>query len=175
MSKWVNEEKVKPIMHDFHILTLESAFVIRTFFFVIFGLFITIGSIFDPKVALTSLAIILSLYVVRFIVLKLIVKRDITPQLWIAPRGLITILLFFVIGGHSEFTIDDFDPGILLLVILVTSLIMTFALIVYRGENVREVLLGQLPKIKIDRNKDGKDDHEERIEDNVEKQDFNQF
>lgn len=175
MGNWVNEEKVKPILRDFHILTLESAFVIRTFFFVIFGMFITLNSIFDPTVAIVSVGVIISLYVVRFLVLKAIVKRDITPQLYIAPRGLITILLFFVISGHPEYTIANFDAGILLFVILISSIIMTVALITYRGENVREVLLGQLPKLKIDRNKDGIDDNEEIINENVEEQDFNQF
>ena len=175
MRKWVNDEKVKPIMRDFHILTLESAFVIRTFFFVIFGMFITLNSILDPSVALVSLGVLVSLYAVRYVVLKVVVKQDITPQLYIAPRGLITILLFFVIGAHEEFTIEHFDAGILLFVILISSLIMTVALITYRGENVREVLLGQLPKLKIDKNKNGKDDNEEIIEHNVEEQDFNQF
>jgi hypothetical protein len=175
MAKWVNEEKVKPIMHDFHILTLESAFVIRTFFFVIFGMFITVNSILDPMVALVSVAIIAALYSVRYIVLKVIVKTDITPQLYIAPRGLITILLFFVISGHPEFTILHFDAGILLFVILISSIIMTVALITYRGENVREVLLGSLPKLKVDKDKDGIDDTREIIDNNVENQDFNQF
>lgn len=177
MSNWVNEEKVKPIMHDFHILTLESAFVIRTFFFVIFGMFITLNSILDPNVALVSLGVIISLYGVRYIVLKAVVKRDITPQLYIAPRGLITILLFFVIGGHPELTIDNFDAGILLFVILISSIVMTVALITYRGDNVREVLLGQLPiKTKVDKDGDGvDDDHQRTIDHNVEEQDFNQF
>ncbi|NOQ72811.1 MAG: sodium:proton exchanger [Crocinitomix sp.] len=176
MAKWVNEEKVKPIMHDFHILTLESAFVIRTFFFVIFGMFITVNSILDPNVAIVSLGVISSLYLVRYIVLKAIVKQDIKPQLYIAPRGLITILLFFVISGHKEFTIEKFDAGILLFVILISSIVMTVALITYRGENVRKVLLGQLPKIKVDKDEDGKDDDQEKIiEHNVEEQDFNQF
>lgn len=175
MSKWINEEKVKPIMRDFHILTLESAFVIRTFFFVIFGMFITLNSILDPTVALVSVGIIASLYIVRFAVLKAIVKTDIKPQLYIAPRGLITILLFFVISGHSEFEIPKFDAGILLFVILITSVIMTVALITYRGENVREVLLGSLPKIKVDKDNDGKDDTQEIIDHNVEEQDFNPF
>lgn len=175
MGKWVNEEKVKPIMHDFHILTLESAFVIRTFFFVIFGMFITLNSVLDPNVALVSLGVIVSLYVVRYVVLKAVVKRDITPQLYIAPRGLITILLFFVISGHPEFTIENFDAGILLFVILISSIVMTVALITYRGENVREVLLGTLPKIKVDKDGDGKDDKQETIDHNVEEQDFNPF
>lgn len=175
MSNWVNEEKVKPIMRDFHILTLESAFVIRTFFFVIFGMFISLSSILDPFVALLSLGIIGILYIIRFITLKLIVKHDITPQLYIAPRGLITILLFFVISSHPEFTIGNFDAGILLFVILISSIIMTIALILYRGENVREVLLGQLPKLKVDKNNNGVLDDEERKNKNVEEQDFNQF
>lgn len=175
MSKWINEEKVKPILRDFHILTLESAFVIRTFFFVIFGMFITLNSILDPTVALVSLGIIASLYLVRFAVLKAIVKTDIKPQLYIAPRGLITILLFFVISGHPEFEIEEFNTGILLFVILITSIVMTVALITYRGENVREVLLGSLPKIKVDKNNDGKDDTQEIIDHNVEEQDFNPF
>ena len=51
MSSWANEEKVKPILKDFHLLTLESAFVIRTFFFVIFGMFITLDSVLDYRIA----------------------------------------------------------------------------------------------------------------------------
>ena len=175
MSSWANEEKVKPILKDFHLLTLESAFVIRTFFFVIFGMFITLDSVLDYRIALISVAIIGILYAVRYVVLKLIVKNDITPQLYIAPRGLITILLFFVISGHPEFTIKDFNPGILLFVILISSIIMTVALITYRGENVREVLLGTLPKLKVDKDKNGKDDFQDRIDRNVEDQDFNPF
>jgi hypothetical protein len=113
LSKFVNKESVKPIMHDFHILTLESAFVVRTFFFVIFGMFISLGSLIDWKVAGISVAIIGALYAVRFIMLKTIVRKDISPQLFIAPRGLITILLFFVIENHPEFKLKNFDEGIL--------------------------------------------------------------
>ena len=176
LGKLVNENKVKPIMHDFHILTLESAFVIRTFFFVLFGMFITIDSIFNLNVAIVSAAIIASLFVMRYLMLKLIVKKDFVPQLYIAPRGLITILLFFAIPAHPEFVIKDFDPGILLFVILITSLVMTWALIVYRGEKVADVLLSSLPNRKVDKDGDGIDDeYEDEIEDNVENQDFNQF
>jgi len=176
LSKYVNKETVKPIMHDFHILTLESAFVIRTFFFVIFGMFISLKSLIDWKVALISLAIIGALYAVRFLTLKAIVQKDITPQLYIAPRGLITILLFFVIESHPEFNIANFDEGILLFVIIISSIIMTWALIKYNGGNVKDVLLAQMPSLKVDNNNDGLNDtYEETIENNVEKQDFNNF
>jgi len=176
LSKIVNKETVKPIMHDFHILTLESAFVIRTFFFVIFGMFISLKSLIDWKVALISLAIIGALYAIRFLTLKGIVQKEITPQLYIAPRGLITILLFFVIESHPEFKIVNFDEGILLFVIIISSIIMTWALIKYNGGNVKEVLLAQMPSLKVDEDNDGLNDkYEKNIEHNVEEQDFNSF
>ena len=176
LSKLVNKESVKPIMHDFHILTLESAFVIRTFFFVIFGMFITLGSLIDWKVASISVAIILALYGVRFIVLKAIVRHDITPQLFIAPRGLITILLFFVIESHPEFKLENFDEGILLFVIIISSFIMTWALIKYNGGKMKDVLLAQMPSLKVDKDNDGQNDKfKDVVDKNVEDQDFNQF
>jgi cell volume regulation protein A len=176
LSKYFNKEKTKPIMHDFHILTLESAFVIRTFFFVLFGMFITLKSIIDLNVALVSVAIIGTLYLVRYLTLKLIVRKDIIPQLYIAPRGLITILLFFVIGAHPNFVIEGFDAGVLLFVILISSIIMTIALIRFRGEKVSKVLLSQLPKRRVDKDGDGiNDETQDEVNENVEKQNFNQF
>ena len=51
----------------------------------------------------------------------------ILPQLFIAPRGLITILLFYAIPARAQ--VPGFEPGILLFLIIGTSLIMTWALI----------------------------------------------
>lgn len=175
LENLISEDKVTPILHDFHILTLESAFVIRTFFFVLFGMFITLDS-FSLNVALVSVAIIAVLYGVRYASLKAIVRTDIVPQLYIAPRGLITVLLYFVIAAHPKYVIPDFDIGVLLLVILITSIVMTWALIRYRGEKVADVLLSQLPNRKVDEDGDGiSDDFEGNVEDNVEQQDFNNF
>ena len=62
-------------------------------------------------------------------------------MLYIAPRGLITILLFFQIqGAYSQFAQPQFNQGILLVIILVTSIIMTIAL-VQNGITLRGVTL----------------------------------
>ena len=176
LSKIVNKETVKPIMHDFHILTLESAFVIRTFFFVIFGMFITLSSLIDWKVTLISFAIIGALFGIRFLFLKAIVRQDISPQLYIAPRGLITILLFFAIEEKDYLRLENFDEGILLFVIIISSFIMTWALIKYNGGKVKDVLLAQMPSLKVDKNNDGQNDEfEDVVDHNVEEQDFNSF
>jgi NhaP-type Na+/H+ or K+/H+ antiporter len=127
LSKFLDYQKAHQIYHELHIITLETAFVVRTLFFVIFGLTIVVSSLFNLNVALISLLIIASIYAIRFVVLRIFLGSDILPQLFIAPRGLITVLLFYAIP--EEAIIDTFEPGILLFVIIGTSLIMTAAMI----------------------------------------------
>jgi NhaP-type Na+/H+ or K+/H+ antiporter len=127
LADLLDEEKAHRIYHELHIVTLETAFVVRTFFFVIFGLTIAIASLYSLTVALISLLIIASVYVIRFVLLRTFYGSDILPQLFIAPRGLITVLLFYAIPTEAE--VATFEPGILLFVIIGTSLIMTWAMI----------------------------------------------
>ena len=88
---------------------------------------IVLSSLLSLNVFLVSGGILLALYAVRYICLKLFLKNEILPELYIAPRGLITILLFFAIPEVHQ--VDGFEPGILLYVIIVSSLVMTWALI----------------------------------------------
>ena len=127
LGRWLHLEKAKNIYEGLHIITMETAFVVRTFFFVIFGLTISLVSLLHLDVALISGLIILSIYAIRFVILRLFLGRDIIPQLFVAPRGLITILLFYAIP--KEAIIPGFEAGILLFIIIGTSLIMTFAMV----------------------------------------------
>ncbi|NJB70972.1 NhaP-type Na+/H+ or K+/H+ antiporter [Saonia flava] len=127
MKVFLEHDKISQIYHELHIITLETAFVVRTFFFVIFGITIAITSLFSLSVALVSILIILSIYAIRFVLLRTFFGKDILPQLFIAPRGLITVLLFYAIPQEAE--IETFESGILLFVIIATSLIMTWAMI----------------------------------------------
>jgi len=145
LSKIFDKEKVKPILHDFHTLTLESAFLIRTFFFVIFGLSISISSLYNFEVAVNSAVIVAVLYCIRYLLLRVFGKGHMFPEVFIAPRGLITVLLFFVVAKNESFTIENFDTGLLLYPILITSMIMMVALITYRGEKVTDVIFQKLP------------------------------
>ena len=121
-------KKMKGLRHDFHVLTLESAFVIRTFFFVMFGATIVVSSLMNLEVIFYGLIISVILYVARYIFLLLFRINDPASLLYIAPRGLITILLFFQIGSkHPELQSSKFDSAILLVVIFVTCIVMTFS------------------------------------------------
>ena len=127
LARWLDLRKAKEIYEGLHVLTMETAFVVRTFFFVIFGLTIDLATLSNPHDAMIAGLIIASIYAVRFVLLRIFVGKDIFPQLFIAPRGLITILLFTSITGGL--VVPGFDASILLYVIIGTSLIMTFAMI----------------------------------------------
>lgn len=127
LGKWLHMEKAKEIYEGLHVITMETAFVVRTFFFVIFGLTISLASLFNIKVAVVSVLILLSIYALRYVILSIFIGKDIMPQLYIAPRGLITVLLFYAIP--AEATVAGFEPGILLFIIIGTSIIMTLAMV----------------------------------------------
>ncbi|MCW5516269.1 cation:proton antiporter [Muriicola sp. Z0-33] len=145
---FLDNNKMKQIYHELHIITLETAFVIRTFFFVIFGLSIAIASLFSLNVAIISILIILSIYAIRFLLLRLFFGKDILPQLFIAPRGLITVLLFYAIPAQAK--VESFESGVLLFVIIATSLIMTWAMI--KDKRKMNTLLDEIDKEVLARN-----------------------
>lgn len=127
----ISNKKIRSILHDFHVLTVETAFVIRTFFFVIFGMTIVLASLVNLSVAFYSLLIVLALYGVRLLMLLVFKRKSMFPLLYIAPRGLITILLFFKIPNEApvEWVDPNFNEGILLFVIITTSIVMMVSLI----------------------------------------------
>jgi len=139
LKETINPNKIDDIFKEFYIITLESAFVLRTFFFVMFGLTISLISLVNFSVALQSLAILIALYAVRFVFLKVLLwNKTIMPELFIAPRGLITVLLFYTIPG--QYSIGNFDSGVLLYTILFSSLIMMVVLVVGKGKNLKDVI-----------------------------------
>ena len=140
-NSFEKDDPIEKVEKNFHLITAETAFVVRTFFFVIFGMTIQLSSLISLRVALISLCVIAILYGVRFIVLKLAAPDFLKPELWIAPRGLITILLFFAIPTTLQ--IEGFDSGILLYVILISSVIMSIALIRDGNRKVVEKDLSQ--------------------------------
>lgn len=118
-------------------ITAESAFLIRTFFFVIFGFSIDLAFLQNPAVWMLGSTIVLALLALRFIYLRIVHKYDLLPELFYIPRGLITVLLFYKIPEWQR--IDAFDEGVLFFVILATTLIMMIGSLVYRDEPVENL------------------------------------
>jgi len=149
LGKWLNPKEAEKMYEGLHVITAESAFVVRTFFFVIFGLTISLASLANVQVALVSGLIVLSIYAIRWVILRLFLGRDILPQLFIAPRGLITVLLFYAIPVEAQ--VPGFEPGILLFIIIGTSLIMTAAMIYDKRRTSQAVRKAQQVPVGIER------------------------
>lgn len=109
-------------IHHFQSFVTEFAFVIRTFFFVIFGASIDFSGLVNPDKLFLASLVFVSIYFVRFLYFKA-TRDDKDNLLWyVAPRGLITILLFFSIPEPQKLVIVDQD--VLLLVILASVVIL---------------------------------------------------
>ena len=113
-------------------LSAESAFILRTFFFVIFGFTMNVKELNNPIILANGLFILIAIYAIRFIFLKTLKKGIITPILYIAPRGLISILLYFNLPDSIK--IVQIGPSFLFLVVLGTSIIMTLGLVLSQGK-----------------------------------------
>jgi len=141
LKRLINNEQFHEMEQGLRIVTVETAFVVRTFFFVIFGASILLSSLLSPKVIYVSIFLLASIYAVRWLFLYPFYGKDLTPQIWIAPRGLITVLLFYAIP--AEYATDRFDSGILLFIIIATGLIMTYGMIKNARDNAK-------PRIRSD-------------------------
>jgi NhaP-type Na+/H+ or K+/H+ antiporter len=117
----------KKMEKDFHIISRETAFVLRTFFFIVFGLTIDLLSLINFEVLIISLMVFISIYLIRIVLLKVFEKEGSPILGYVAPRGLITILLFYSIP--KDLLSEIFQPGVLLWVIILTSIYMTYGLI----------------------------------------------
>jgi NhaP-type Na+/H+ or K+/H+ antiporter len=143
MRKYLNEEQMSGIFDNFKMITLESSFVVRTFFFVIFGFTIVLASLLNFEVWLVSILVLVILYGVRYAWFRLVIRKNIYPDIWMAPRGLITILLFYSIPENLK--VEKFNEGILLLVILASSIAMAVSLIKYRRKDQSTEIQGAEP------------------------------
>jgi NhaP-type Na+/H+ or K+/H+ antiporter len=108
---------------------VETSFLVRTFFFVVFGITLPLTSLLSWRVWLISGIFLVVTYILRLGLFYIIEKKDTMPQTFIAPKGLISILLFFAIPDSLK--VIGFESGVLFVVIIATSIIMALALILH--------------------------------------------
>jgi NhaP-type Na+/H+ or K+/H+ antiporter len=146
LQSWLKSDKMEEIYEGLHVITMETAFVVRTFFFVIFGITIDLSTLANLNVFWIALLVMVSIYLIRFILLRAFIGKDIIPQVFIAPRGLITVLLFFAIPEAAR--LESFEQGIIMYVIIGTSLIMTGGMIYDKQRT--NATLGKIKSKKVD-------------------------
>lgn len=103
--------------------------MIRALFFLVFGYLLDINDLLNPETILWALGIIASILSVRFMFLKLF-RLSIQPLLFVAPRGLITILLFLSIPVAQS--IEIANKSLTIQVIILTALLLMIGLLFNR-------------------------------------------
>ena len=146
---WMSFQQVSEVGGLLHALTAETSFLIRTFFFFIFGLTINLRLLADVDVILTGSLLVVILFVIRYIYLRFFLRAHIFPELFFMPRGLITILLFYSIP--AAYQLSKFNSGILFFVILTTSIIMMIGSISY-GRPKLQIINDDIPMIITNNN-----------------------
>ena len=135
--KWLLEhfphsqvDSLRTLMHS---ITAESSFLIRTFFFLLFGYSIDLRFLNDQTVIFIGSLIVLSLFLIRWLYLRFYFKTKVFPEVFFIPRGLITIVLFFKIPEHLK--LANFNDGILFFIVLSTGIILSLGMIFYKKPN----------------------------------------
>lgn len=127
--KWIERFKPDDLNKEvkkFRELTTEAAFLIRSLFFLLFGYLIETSEILNADTFEWALVIVFFIFAFRAIQLKLS-KLPLQPLLFVAPRGLITILLYVSIDATQ--TISLVNKSLIIQVIVLTALLMMFGLI----------------------------------------------
>jgi hypothetical protein len=79
---------------------------------------------------------------IRYVFLRYISQTNIFPELFIAPRGLITIILFYSIP--PQLVSNKFNEGVLSFVIIVSGIIMMLGILFYKKKVVNGELVSEV-------------------------------
>jgi len=128
--KWI--EKFRPDELDkevkkFKELINEGAFLIRALFFLLFGYLIETDEILNPETIIWAVGIVSIIFTFRTIQL-LLSGFPLMPLLFVAPRGLITILLFLSIAPTQNISLVS--KSLVIQVIILSALIMMIGIMI---------------------------------------------
>ncbi len=132
--KWI--EKFRPLklqveVDKFKEVTIEATFIVRATFFILFGFLMNPDEIFNLNSLPLAGAIVFIILLIRWVTLK-IAGLPTSPLLYVAPRGLITILLFLAIV--PEQAIPMVNKSLVIQTVLLSVVAMMIGLMTTRKE-----------------------------------------
>jgi potassium/hydrogen antiporter len=133
-NKWMNKINPHALQKEvdrFKDITSEISFLIRSLFFLLFGYLMKTSEILNTDSILWTLGIFILIYGVRLIWLK-IFRLQLKPLLFIAPKGLFTIILFLSLP--ISMNIPFINKSLLIQIIILSSLFMMFGIISHKEE-----------------------------------------
>jgi len=133
-NKIFNFDEFSDDLDSFKKILTELTFLVRSFFFIMFGYYTRIEGLFDWHTIVTAVSITGGIFILRMIYLKFILKLPLVPLLFFFPRGLITILLFLSVPLVSRISV--ISEEVITMVILLTIIILMIGNIFYKKEHI---------------------------------------
>lgn len=125
-------QKLDTEVHKFHEILIEGTFLIRALFFLLFGFLIETKELLNTQTFFWAIGIVAAIFLIRFVQLKF-AKLPAMPLMFVAPRGLITILLFLYISEEDK--IDLVNKPLVIQVILLSVFIMMLGLMFNKNKD----------------------------------------
>lgn len=119
-------------VNKFAEITMEFAFLIRALFFILFGFLLEIADIINLDTLPWAISIVVLVFVFRALGLWAL-KLPFSPLLFIAPRGLITILLFLSIPPLQK--LELVNNALIVQIILICAIIMMLGSLFASGKS----------------------------------------
>lgn len=124
IKRWIDFQEFNITLISFKQITCELTFLVRSFFFLIFGFYTSFTDLINLQNLVISCSICFSIFLFRGLFLKFILHTPLYPLFYFAPRGLITILLFLSIPVNSK--LPFVSEGLITQTIFITILVMTW-------------------------------------------------
>lgn len=114
-------------------LAAEGAFVVRTFFYLLFGYAAVTRELVDTDALIVSALLMGVIIGWRWVTLRLTYPQGLNPLLWIAPRGLVSLLLYLNIP--PDLRLVGFRDGIPMLIIVLSAFVMMIGVLRYKPKD----------------------------------------
>ncbi|MBK7081896.1 MAG: cation:proton antiporter [Betaproteobacteria bacterium] len=121
----IRHPEYEQTLKEFKGLVAELTFATKSFFFLLLGYWTDLGQMAVGRAWALAAGMVVVIYATRWLLLKLLRQADAARLVWIAPRGLITVLLFLT--AVETGSLDRFPFGAVMLVVLATSALTALA------------------------------------------------
>ena len=153
----VDFEKFRTDIDSFRRIMGELTFLVRSFFFIMFGYYTHVSALLNPLNILLALIIVAGIFALRWVYFIFIIKQPVVPLVMFAPRGLITILLFLSIPAASR--IPMISEEVVTLVILFSIVVLMVGnMLNKRGFLIQEEGIRSDPVVLSNESKEIRDD-----------------
>ena len=121
----IKNDSYEQTLHEFKGLVAELTFAMKSFFFLLLGYWTDVRTMLSVRAWLVAIAGIAFILASRWVILVVLRQRGLRQLIWIAPRGLITVLLF--LSARDSGKLEDFPFGAVMLVVLATAALTALA------------------------------------------------